>query len=410
MKQRALPLTSTEPGAPDTDLQPLIQLVGRASVVGLGEATHGTHEFFAMKERLAEFLVEKMGFRVFALENSWDSSLLLDEYVLTGVGDPRVLLFEDMLPTWQRREFLDLLEWMRAYNADPAHLTKVHFAGFDCQTINPLSFTHVVAYVHAVDPARTFLVEALYSGLSHYGGAVDSRKAGQAAFERYRDNAQRAYELLKSHQSEYVTRSSQQAFDLALQTSRVIAQYATIQAMGNSYDNTTAYSLRDVYMAENAIWLAGHEGAQAKLIISAHNAHIANDPAYSLGIPKQKSMGAYLHERFQAAYLPIGMSFYQGSFRAFSDNQLTTFTVGTPSETSSNYAFGNIGIAEYLLDLRNPPEGDVKNWITISRPFRFIGVNYDPATDADFYYTGSLGQWFDLVIHFQNTSPAQLVT
>lgn len=381
-------------------------------MVGLGEETHGTHEFFAMKERVTEFLVQKMGFTVFALENSWDSSLLIDQYVTTGVGDPHALLIDDMLATWQRHEFFDLLQWMRAYNADSTHVTKIHFAGFDCQTVNPVSFTNIVAYIHTVDPSQTALVQALYSGASYYGDAFASRRAGKSAFERYRDDAQRVYELLKNHRSIYVARSSQQAFDLALQTSRVIVQYTTLQAMGNTYDNLAAYSLRDVYMAENATWLANHEGNNVKMIVSAHNAHIANDPSYSLGIPQQKSMGAYLREHFNSAYLPIGMSFYQGSFRAFSDSTLTTFSIGAPAETSSNYTLGNIGLAQYLLDLRDAPEGTVKNWIESPRPFRLIGVTYDPDPSAasDSYYTGALSQWFDLLIHFQDTTPAQLET
>lgn len=148
------------------------------------------------------------------------------------------------------------------------------------------------------------------------------------------------------------------------------------------------------------------------MIVSAHNTHIANDPSYSQGIPQQKSMGAYLRERFQSSYLPIGMSFYQGSFLAYSNGTPDTFTVGAPSETSSNYTLGNVGLAQYLLDLRDIPAGAIKNWMESPRPFRAIGVTYDPDPSAvsDFYYTGSLSQWFDLLINFQNTSPAQLET
>ena len=78
IRQHAIPFTTAEPGTPDNDLQALKQIVGNSSIVGLGEETHGTHEFFAMKVRIAEFLMQTMGFTVFALENSWDSSRLID--------------------------------------------------------------------------------------------------------------------------------------------------------------------------------------------------------------------------------------------------------------------------------------------------------------------------------------------
>jgi erythromycin esterase len=92
IQQQAVVLKTTDPQAPLTDVQPLQRIVGSASIVGLGEATHGSHEFFTMKQRLLEFLVEKMGFTMFAMEGSWSAGEQINTYVLTGQGDARYVL------------------------------------------------------------------------------------------------------------------------------------------------------------------------------------------------------------------------------------------------------------------------------------------------------------------------------
>ena len=106
----ALPLKTTDPRASLDDLQPLEQIVGNASIVGLGEATHGSHEFFTMKQRLLEFLVEKMGFTMFAMEGSWSAGEQINTYVLTGQGSARGVVGQFNFWTWNTQEVLDLVQ------------------------------------------------------------------------------------------------------------------------------------------------------------------------------------------------------------------------------------------------------------------------------------------------------------
>src|SRR5438128_720194 len=168
IQQHAIPFTTAEPGGSDVDLQPLKQIVGNASIVGLGEATHGTHEFFTMKHRILEFLVNEMGFTTFAIENGWDVSRLIDTYVMTGRGNARDLLLNEPFLSWQTQEVLDLIEWMRAYNANPSHTTKVHFAGIDCTDLTPAAFQDVLTYIQSVDPQQRAQVQAWYAGIDVY--------------------------------------------------------------------------------------------------------------------------------------------------------------------------------------------------------------------------------------------------
>lgn len=132
LRGRAHEVSTTEPGAGDfTDLEWLRDAVGDARLVALGEATHGTHEFFAMKLRLLQFLVEELGFTDFAMEASWAEANLVNRFVHTGEGDPHALLKGLGFWTWNTQEVLDLILWIREHNKDAGPERAVSFVGFD---------------------------------------------------------------------------------------------------------------------------------------------------------------------------------------------------------------------------------------------------------------------------------------
>jgi len=137
IKARAVPFATCEAGHGFDDLAPLDQIVGDARIVSLGEPTHGTREAFQMKHRLLEYLVEKKGFRIFSIEANMPESFALNEYVVEGKGDPRKLIAGMYFWTWNTREVLDMVEWMRGWNAaHPAGPGErpLRFTGFDMQT------------------------------------------------------------------------------------------------------------------------------------------------------------------------------------------------------------------------------------------------------------------------------------
>src|SRR5215467_12269075 len=133
LRQNAVPLTTVKAGCGFADLQPLKPVIGSARIVALGEATHGTREFFQLKHRLLEFLVTEMGFTTFAMEANWPESLAVNDYVLHGRGDPAKILGGLHYWTWDTEEVLELILWMRQYNMPSTHKTKVTFVGFDAQ-------------------------------------------------------------------------------------------------------------------------------------------------------------------------------------------------------------------------------------------------------------------------------------
>ena len=127
ISQHEIPIRTIEPGSPTDDLQPLAKIIGNARIIGLGESTHGSHEFFRIKHRLLEFLVSRLGFTTFALEASMPECFDINRFVLNGEGDPEKALAGLYFWTWDTKEFLDLILWMRDYNADSSQPKKGYF-------------------------------------------------------------------------------------------------------------------------------------------------------------------------------------------------------------------------------------------------------------------------------------------
>ncbi len=291
IRQEAFPLKSTLPTASTDELAPLNRLVGDARLVGLGEGTHGTSEFFQMKDRLFRFLVEKMSFTVLGMEANWTDGLAIDRYITTGVGDPRKDL-ANTFAVWDNQETLDLVQWMRAYNARPGSHPVLRFVGFDMQS-----------------PQRaTAMVEAYYTQRRFEGAAGLTAKYACLNFDYYHiyqefskmtqsdkasclDNARSVYEdALRQHVSPEIEHAA-----------LVAKQAAT---MFSSADGGNA---RDAAMAENVKWIASTLYPDAKIVLWAHNGHIAAAP-YGF-----QSMGSYLRNWYGNEYYAIGSTLDHGT-------------------------------------------------------------------------------------------------
>jgi erythromycin esterase-like protein len=130
----AIPLSTVEARHGFADLQPLKKVIGDARIVELGEATHGTREFFQLKHRMLEFLATEMGFTIFSIEANMPEAYKVNDYVLRGEGDPAKLLKGMYFWTWDTEEVLDMIRWMREFNQSGKG--RVEFTGFDMQNIS----------------------------------------------------------------------------------------------------------------------------------------------------------------------------------------------------------------------------------------------------------------------------------
>jgi erythromycin esterase len=410
IQRSAIPLKTSVPGESDADLQPLVQKIGNATIVGLGEETHGTHEFFDIKARITEFLITKMGFSTFVMENNWGISHLVDSYINGGRQKIDDVLSNGLFRSWQTQEYRDILQWMRAYNADPAHSIKIHYIGMDCQSVSQSDFDGVENYIHIVDPQQTATIQQQYKDIitssipSSNLFTVYYRLTAQTK-QAYVDHAQRVYDLLKSNQATYEKHSSSQAFALALQNARVVVQATTYLNQGLPSDAMKRYVQRDGFMAENVAWIHDHiAGNNSNVIVWAHDAHIANNTSYlpAHTSPHTKNMGAYLRIQYKEGYLSIGTSLFQGSATFYSSAYMPqTKKIAAADKQTYNYTPGNAGPPLYMLDLRETPAGAVTNWANGPQTFQLYGLGGE-----DLSSSSALKQWFDIVVNIRNTTAA----
>ena len=205
------------------DLVAFGKAVGDARIVALGEASHGTREFFQMKHRLLEYLVKEKGFTVFASEANWRESLAVDRYVKTGPGDPSRAV-GNVLLEWNTEEVLAMIEWMRAYN-QAAGRPLLTFTSFDMQTPT-VAAQRVVEYLRTTLPPEAATIETV-------------------------EQAQKIVGLFDARRAELVERSSPAAWRDARQAADIVRQALTLRAKAASP------GYRDEMMARNVEWCAG---------------------------------------------------------------------------------------------------------------------------------------------------------
>ncbi|MEV6284455.1 erythromycin esterase family protein [Kribbella sp. NPDC051770] len=402
LDRAAYPLLSTKPTGQLLDLRALTRMVGDAQVVGIGEATHNSSEFFTIKHRIFRALVEQRGFTTFALEASWSTGVALDRYITTGVGDPRKIMqheFQGSYEFWNAEEYLDLIEWMRSYNQ--THARKLHFVGDDVGYISPATLDLVTAYVGKVRPALVPRITAAYAGLRSDANAADFLTGliakPVAERERLAAATRQALALVES-----LPKTEAQTW--AAQHARAAWQVAKLV----SYDLEdpevlpSAMRFRDEMMAANTLWWTRQTGA--KVVLGAHNGHVALTSSMPAQYPKIQ--GEFLREQLGRRYVPIGLSFDHGSFNARDVNDVNgairTFTIPPAAAGNNEHTLDKVAYRDFYVDLRTLPRS-TRAWLQQERPTRDIGTAY-PWPDSPV----ALGASYDVLIHLNKVSAAHL--
>ncbi|WBP85512.1 erythromycin esterase family protein [Kitasatospora cathayae] len=398
----AHPLRSTDPDAPTAGLRALGAMVGDARVVGLGEATHGSHEFFTMKHRVFRYLVEEKGFTTFALEASWSAGLLIDAYVQgQGDGTARQLVRRTLAGSpWQRREFADLIDWMRAYNRSHPQ-RPVHFVGTDLgfPGIGEQPFAEVTGYVRKAAPASLSSVEQLYAGLRSFDDSIGYlSRIPLPERQRNADLAQQALELVTA-----TGRDGDEQYEWAVQHARNIARtfaFASLRT-GDGPCVTAAQELRDRAMADNTLWWQRRLGG--RVLLSAHNGHVgyrSSDPALH-----PTTEGVHLRAALGADYVSIGFTFGGGSFLTatdpFTDDWRST-TVPPATLGMNEYLLDRVRPRDYYLDLRQAPPA-ARAWLDAAHPTYDAGTTFS----RDPLPTLALGARYDVLVHLHRVRAAE---
>ena len=383
LRRSAIPVTTPVAGNGFADLQPLKNLIGDARIVALGEATHGTKEFFQMKHRLVEFLATEMGFTYFAIEANMPEAYKVNEYVLTGQGDPAELLEGMYFWTWNTQEVLDMILWMREFNASGRG--RIQFTGFDMQ-VSRVSAENVRTFLAQAEPDYLPTANAAFARVA----AAERRRRATAADVAA---ARSVFDHLSAQRDVYLQTIPREQVDWAIQNARLVVQTA---------ESLAGIMSRDQSMAANVEWILDQAPAGSKIVLWAHNAHVAKDPTW---------MGHYLDQRYGDDMYVLGFAFAEGSYNAYGPNpaggtQLTSHQASPPIPGSLESFLGAAGIPRYILDLRYLDEEEAP-WIWFGKPrkFRLIGstnisCSYTPVVAADEY---------DGLIWLNPSSPSQLL-
>ncbi len=373
IRDHAIPFASLDPSADMAELQPLKNVIGNARIVGLGEGTHGTSEFFRMKSRLVSFLAQEMGFTIFAIEANMPESYRLNEYVLTGRGDPRELLKGMYFWTWNTQEVLDMVEWMRQFNASGRG--RVQFLGFDMQYAD-VAMEYVIRFVRQADPNLLSSVTSTYSSIA---AALGNASAAQDIVNQLQANRDRYLQTMPAGE-----------VDWAIQNARIVEQATELKSNSNG-------TFRDSSMAANIEWIAAQAPPGSRMVLWAHNYHISKQPG---------AMGAALAQFYGSDYVALGFAFHSGTYRASSNTGLGVFNAFDSYVGTAEYYFHQTGTPRQILDLRLASQSDpASSWLFSLLWFRSIGaLRIDGA--GEFYSTAQLNKEYDALIFFDQTTAA----
>lgn len=303
LTEHAHPLGTLTPGTPAEDLKPLGAALRGTRIVGLGESTHGTAEFFRLKHRIVEFLVREEGFTTLAMEASQSAGHALDAYVRHGTGDPERLVAQLGFWTWRTREVVDLVEWLRAHNRHLPEESRVRFVGTDPQRCAD-SVEAVAAFLRRTAPERAGDVHAL---------EVLARARPASLPDPERALMRHAEEVARLVADRREQSGPGDGADAALEHARVLVRAADLvtRPFDPSAGEESVFAARDRYMAE-AVTRLVDDAPKARVMVWAHNGHIAKG-TYGEQVP---ALGSRLRERYGDAYYALALFFGKGSFLA----------------------------------------------------------------------------------------------
>lgn len=299
LMSRAQPISRVAPDREPSDLQFLERVVGGAQVVGLGEATHGTREFFQLKDRLVRYLVTELGFTTLAMEAGASDIELLNDYVLHGNGDLDSALTAQGYIGWDTEEIAAMFEWMRTYNNGVSVERRVHVVGLDI-LMHARGRTRVLEYVQTHAPARLAETKTLLQTLAEEEANLGSTRLRpeRVAASQHQLEILRDFLLAQAGTGADVGHGARVA---ARDVARMIQR-----AQSAIPPEAPGHLNRSVAMGRNLVELI-EERAGSKVIVWAHNVHVTDRNREGTA-----NLGSELRARFGEAYYAIGFEFGRG--------------------------------------------------------------------------------------------------
>ena len=403
--------TALRPVADVEDCQMVVDFIGDAELALVGEASHGTHEFYASRAHLTRQLILQSGFRAVVVEADWPDAYRVNRYVRHESRDPNaVAALEDFrrFPTWMWRnaDVVAFVEWLREHNEGLPPEQQVGFYGMDLYALFS-SMRAVIDYLRRTDPDAARRAQERYACFDRYGddpqayAYVDTfelESCEDAVVEVLRNVQRRSAELV-------IDALGRDAYFFAEQNARLVKNaeeyYRTMFRGG-----TQSWNLRDQHMAGTIEALRNYlNGADkpAKLAIWAHNSHLGDARATQMGQRGELNVGQLMRERFPGKTALIGYTTAHGTVTAASDwsEPVEIKRVRPAHPDSYEHLFHELSTPRFFLPLGNESVHDA---LKKPRLERAIGVIYHPETERQsHYFHASLSSQFDAVMHFDHT-------
>ncbi len=402
---------SAEPiGDIDGDrIDALLDRIGDARVVLLGEATHGTSEFYRLRARITRELIARRGFTIVAIEGDWPDAARVDHWVrhLTTPLTPWQAFTRFPTWMWRNREVDGFVRWLREYNAVvEAPERRVAFHGLDLYSLYT-SVAAVLRYLDDVDPEAARVARLRYGSLTPWQG--DPAAYGRAVLTQgYRSCEREVIAMLRDlleRRLDYMRRDGDRFLD-ALQNARVVAnaeQYYRVMYYGAA----ESWNLRDQHMFETLRVLLAFRGADTKAVVWEHNSHVGNAAATEMHARGELNVGQLARTEFGDAVFSVGFGTDHGTVAAASDwdGPMEVKHVRPAHADSYERLCHDAGVAAFFLALRTPRRVALREELLAPRLERAIGVIYRPESElASHYFQAVLPQQFDEYVWFDATT------
>jgi protein-L-isoaspartate(D-aspartate) O-methyltransferase len=404
VREAAAPIADIE----QSDIGSLLERIGDARVVLLGEATHGTSEFYRMRALVTKELILRHGFNFVAVEADWPDAARINQYVRHAPAQQEQWKAFARFPTWMWRnhEVLELVEWLRAWNAevrDPER--RVSFYGLDLYSLFT-SIDAVITYLNSVDPAMATIARRRYGCLSPW--EQDPTAYGQAVLSgRYRGCEGNVVAMLRdmlNRRIEYSQRDGDRFFDAA-QNARLVANAERYYRV-MYYGSVDSWNLRDQHMFDTLERLFEFHGPGSKGIVWEHNSHVGDASATEMGARGEHNVGQLSRARFADSAFLVGFGTDHGTVAAASDwdGPMEIMHVRPSHEASYERLCHDSGVKAFMLHLRDPVRQAVRDELEPARLERAIGVVYRPESELmSHYFQACLPRQFDEYIWFDET-------
>ena len=389
----------------DDELEQLLDLVTHANIVLLGEATHGTHEFYDLRAQLTRKLIAERGFAAVAIEGDWPDALRVDRYVRQQGEDEsaeEALASFERFPMWMWRnlEVAELVDWLHEHNRDRAPAERAGFYGLDLYSLHA-SMQSVLSYLDDVDPGLARRARQRYACFDQ----LDPQQYGMYAHMGMRDDCEdEVIEQLVEMQRRRAARSgrapSGDAWFHAIQNARVVkdaeAYYRAMFA-----GRTVSWNLRDTHMADTIDLLREQVGD--KLVVWAHNSHVGDARATEMGDDGQITLGQLMRARHPDEVALVGFTTHDGTVECATDwdepaqiERVRPSLPGSWEELFHEVELPRFFVAASALARHVGEHAD--------RLHRAIGVVYRPETELrSHYYRARLAEQYDVIVHVDTT-------